>query len=160
MPWTVDALLGQAAEISGCSIRHGTHQEANTLTSIGLPPRSARLNPCSSRPSSGGRLKSGAGLPTRADGSVLGIAGEADRQKDADHQRRQRQRDAEQEPPAPSRPGCAALRSRSGAPPSAALAGSRAGRGAPTRRRRSVSEISPASAMIAAPPQIHSTSGL
>ena len=40
------------------------------MTSVGVPPRSDRLRPGPVRPSKGGRLNSGAGLPTRAEGRV------------------------------------------------------------------------------------------
>src|SRR3954452_11051280 len=57
---------------TGASIRQGTHQEAKTLTSIGLPRRSALLSPASSRPGIGGRSTAGAGLPTSVEGSAPG----------------------------------------------------------------------------------------
>jgi len=67
-------ILDNAISI-GCSSRQGTHQEANTFRSVGSPWASAALlKPATGapsspfRPSSGGRVKSGTGLPMSAEG--------------------------------------------------------------------------------------------
>src|SRR3546814_897929 len=56
---------------SGCSSRQAVHQEAKTLTSPTSPWRSVLDNP-SVRPWTGGRAKSGTGLPISAEGSSRG----------------------------------------------------------------------------------------
>src|SRR3546814_7981192 len=56
---------------SGCSSRQAVHQEAKTLTSATSPWRSVLDNP-SVRPWTGGRAKSGTGLPIKAEGSARG----------------------------------------------------------------------------------------
>src|SRR5712691_9671615 len=55
---------------TGCSSRHATHQEAKTLTSDTSPWRSPVASP-RVRPLTGGRLKSGTGLPISVDGRGL-----------------------------------------------------------------------------------------
>src|SRR5487761_1747317 len=56
----------------GCSSRQATHHEANTLTSETAPLRLSedRPGPC---PCTGGRLKTGTGLPMSADGTIEGL---------------------------------------------------------------------------------------
>jgi hypothetical protein len=59
--------------ISGCSARQGTHQLANTLTTLTWPFfRSAVANPGDVPPATGGRMNSGAGLSIRAEGMIFG----------------------------------------------------------------------------------------
>ena len=65
---------------SGCSCRHGPHQDAHTFTTVTRPLKilageaGDRLA-VRGRPSSGGKAKAGAGRPIRAEGTFDGIAG-------------------------------------------------------------------------------------
>ena len=66
-----------SAVSSGASSWHGTHQDAQTLTTLTLPLKSAGSSPGTgaplwTRPSSGGSAVCGAGRPIRADGIFEG----------------------------------------------------------------------------------------
>ena len=77
---------------SGASSWQGTHHDAQTLTSVTAPLKSALAMPGTGvpsrvRPSSGGRLVAGTGRPISADGMLRRIAAAEPEQE----QRRQRQ---------------------------------------------------------------------